>query len=76
MERGKELSSQEAEGNEEILIENDKDFEDDPVIQKAYEKAKKEGRVDGPYQCPVCGMKYNNRWFAEHCCKIIKNEDN
>ena len=35
------------------------------------EKAKNEGRLDGQFQCPTCGMKYHYRDEAENCCKIF-----
>lgn len=23
---------------------------------------------DGKYACPICGMRYNVKVYAEHCC--------
>jgi hypothetical protein len=33
-------------------------------------KAKREGRVDGDEQCPVCGMKFNSPDDAADCCRV------
>ena len=32
-------------------------------------KAEKEGRIDGDYVCPVCGMHYMTYDEADVCCK-------
>jgi hypothetical protein len=32
-------------------------------------KAEKEGRIDGDYVCPVCGMRYMTFDEADVCCK-------
>jgi len=33
-------------------------------------KAEKEGRLDGSYECGLCGMKYATRDGADGCCRI------
>jgi len=36
---------------------------------KLLAKAEKEGRIDGRYVCPVCGMRYMVWDEADTCCK-------
>lgn len=31
--------------------------------------AEREGRIDGKYRCPVCGMRYLSFDEADVCCK-------
>ena len=31
-------------------------------------KAEKEGRLDGPHNCPICGMRFNTQEKASECC--------
>jgi len=33
-------------------------------------KAEEEGRLDGKYRCPVCGMRYLTEPEADACCRI------
>lgn len=33
-------------------------------------KAEKEGRVDGTYDCALCGMKFNEKEEADACCRV------
>ena len=33
-------------------------------------KAEKDGRLDGTFECGLCGMKYPNREGADDCCRI------
>jgi len=33
-------------------------------------KAEAEGRLDGKYQCPLCGMRYRTKIEAEECCRV------
>jgi hypothetical protein len=33
-------------------------------------KAEKEGRLDGTFECGLCGMKYPTREGADGCCRI------
>lgn len=35
------------------------------------EQAYAEGRVDGPYRCPVCGMRYQVAAEAAGCCAMF-----
>ena len=34
-------------------------------------KAEREGRIDGPSKCLVCGMRFNNKQEADACCRIV-----
>ena len=36
-------------------------------------KAEKEGRIDGKYRCPVCGMRFMTFDEADACCKMADN---
>lgn len=38
---------------------------------KLLAKAEKEGRIDGRYACPVCGMRYMVWDEADTCCKLL-----
>jgi hypothetical protein len=38
-------------------------------------KAEREGRINGPYRCLVCGMRYLEKDGAEECCKIVLQPD-
>jgi len=33
-------------------------------------KAEREGRLDGNYNCTLCGMRFNTREEAEECCRV------
>ncbi len=52
---------------------------DKPVLKKGKNyvkfhrllaKAEASGRLDGKFQCPVCGMHFNTSVEAEGCCRI------
>jgi hypothetical protein len=34
-------------------------------------KAEAEGRLDGKFLCPVCGMRYLTSQEADDCCRVI-----
>ncbi len=36
-------------------------------------KAEADGRLDGKYRCPVCGMRYLTEGEADDCCRIISD---
>lgn len=33
-------------------------------------KAEREGRLDGNFNCVLCGMRFNTREEAEECCRV------
>lgn len=33
-------------------------------------QAEAEGRLDGRFSCPLCGMRYREKGAAEDCCGI------
>jgi hypothetical protein len=33
-------------------------------------RAESNGRLDGKFRCPVCGMRYLSAAEANNCCKI------
>ena len=41
--------------------------------ERLLHKAEIEGRIDGPYKCLVCGMRYQTKADAECCCKILSS---
>ena len=45
------------------------EYPDSVRMQKDFIKAIHEGRVDGPYVCPLCGMKHNIEDEAVKCCR-------
>lgn len=34
-------------------------------------KAEAEGRLDGKFHCPVCGMRYLSAKESYDCCRVI-----
>ncbi|UCF05445.1 MAG: hypothetical protein JSV33_16320 [bacterium] len=36
-------------------------------------KAEAEGRLDGKYLCPVCGMRFLTSREADDCCRVISD---
>jgi len=40
-------------------------------FQRLLAKAEADGRLDGKYPCPVCGMRYIHQREADECCRII-----
>ncbi|MBN2070522.1 MAG: hypothetical protein JW814_03605 [Candidatus Krumholzibacteriota bacterium] len=36
-------------------------------------KAEADGRLDGKYRCPVCGMRFHYEKEADDCCRIISD---
>ncbi len=50
------------------ILEKDKNY---VKFHKLLAKAEAEGRLDGKYRCPVCGMRYLTEKEADDCCKII-----
>ncbi|RKZ06778.1 hypothetical protein DRQ05_04190 [bacterium] len=49
------------------FLEKDKNY---VKFHKLLAKAAAEGRLDGKYVCPVCGMRYLTSKEADECCKI------
>jgi rubrerythrin len=41
------------------------------TFEMLLQKAEREGRIGGKYQCPVCGMKFKKEKEASNCCKGI-----
>jgi len=54
--------------NGKILKKENDERKKFPTFEKLLEKAKKQGRVDGPFECPVCGMRFNSKEEADSCC--------
>jgi hypothetical protein len=36
-------------------------------------KAEADGRLDGKFRCPVCGMRYLTENDSDDCCRIISD---
>ena len=52
-----------------LVRENDANF---VRYTKLLERAWSEGRVDGKYRCPVCGMRFNDEKAGDDCCPKAK----
>ena len=37
--------------------------------QQLLRRAEVEGRLDGDFVCPLCGMKYHSKEEARDCCR-------
>jgi hypothetical protein len=53
---------------EDILLQKDKSY---VKFHRLLAKAEAEGRLDGRFQCPVCGMKFTSPKEADECCRIV-----
>ncbi len=40
-------------------------------FERLLAKAEAEGRIDGPYKCLVCGMRYESKEDSENCCRVL-----
>jgi hypothetical protein len=40
-------------------------------FNKLLAKATAEGRVDGKWRCPMCGMRFRTQVEAQNCCAIV-----
>ena len=48
-----------------LVLENDESW---VKFKKLLARAEAEGRIDGKYRCPVCGMRYNSEAECATCC--------
>ena len=53
------------EGQDTLVLESDDSY---VKFSKLLARAIAEGRIDGKYRCPVCGMRYNNEFECHNCC--------
>ena len=51
-----------------LVLESDEQF---VKYGKLLEKASAEGRIDGKFRCPVCGMRYNEEKDCYTCCARV-----
>jgi hypothetical protein len=58
------------EGKDATILQKDKNY---VKFHRLLAKAEAEGRLDGKFQCPVCGMKYLSSIEADECCRIISD---
>lgn len=40
-------------------------------FNKLLAKAQSEGRIDGKFRCPTCGMRFKTEVEASNCCAIV-----
>ena len=55
------------EGHETAILQKSKNF---VKYHRLLQKAEEEGRLDGRFRCPLCGMRYLAESDAEACCRI------
>ena len=58
------------EGQEATILKKDKNY---VKFHRLLAKAEADGRLDGKYRCPVCGMRYLSDREADECCRIISD---
>jgi hypothetical protein len=51
-----------------LVLEGDEQY---VKFTKLLEKAVSEGRIDGRFRCPVCGMRYNDEKEGSECCARV-----
>ncbi len=51
-----------------LVLEGDEQY---VKFSKLLHKALTEGRVDGKFRCPVCGMRYNDERESCECCARV-----
>ena len=52
-------------GEDTLVLDSEADF---VKFTKLLSRAVAEGRIDGRYRCPVCGMRFNNEPESIICC--------
>ncbi len=47
--------------------------QEEPFVKfsRLLERAVSEGRVDGPFRCPVCGMRFKMEKDSADCCSRV-----
>lgn len=50
------------------LVLDKEDDENYVMFSKLLAEAVAEGRIDGKYRCPTCGMRYKNSTESTDCC--------
>lgn len=58
------------EGNDATILEKGKNY---VKFHRLLAKAEADGRLDGKYKCPVCGMRFLSEREADDCCRIISD---
>jgi hypothetical protein len=61
--------------NNESILEKDDRGKSYPNIHRLLKKAKDEGRIDGRFRCPTCGMRFMTFDEADVCCKVPLNQE-
>jgi rubrerythrin len=56
------------EAKEATILQKDKNY---VKFHRLLQKAEADGRLDGKFRCPVCGMRYLSEREADDCCRII-----
>jgi hypothetical protein len=57
-------------GKDVSILQKDKNY---VKFHRLLAKAEAEGRLDGKFQCPVCGMRFLSSREADDCCRIISD---
>ena len=69
-ERVREMAESNPEGTSSGILVRDVDSSTKYVkYHRLHALAEREGRIDGKYRCPVCGMRYLAFDEADVCCK-------
>jgi hypothetical protein len=58
------------EGADATILEKGKNY---VKFHRLLAKAEADGRLDGKYKCPVCGMRFLSEREADDCCRIISD---
>ena len=53
--------------DKEGILRRDKEY---VKFVQLLKKAENDGRLDGTYNCTLCGMKFQTREEAAECCKV------
>ena len=70
LERVREMAESNPEGVSSGILVRDLDSSTKYVkYHRLLALAEREGRIDGKYRCPVCGMRYLSFDEADVCCK-------
>lgn len=55
-------------GTDTLMLENEKNY---VKFSKLLAKATAEGRIDGKFRCPVCGMRFRSEAEGVNCCSQV-----
>ncbi len=61
------MSKQEKTQDEQNLLRKDKEY---VKFVQLLKRAEVDGRLDGGFECMLCGMKFHSEEEARGCCKV------